>query len=250
MDKWRYLSAHRNFNPRSPHGERPVVTMVMRSSWNFNPRSPHGERRASDRRIWHLRQISTHAPRTGSDGDDYGLETAPSNFNPRSPHGERQRIGVSEVAVKDISTHAPRTGSDAAPPCARGCPCSFQPTLPARGATQHRPPYARSYRDFNPRSPHGERLSNLLICGQQSEFQPTLPARGATHTVHQMFPLREHFNPRSPHGERQRQQALMMLPTYFNPRSPHGERPKVDSTYNSFVAISTHAPRTGSDGVG
>ena len=35
-----------NFNPRSPHGERPGRSTILRSSTHFNPRSPHGERRA------------------------------------------------------------------------------------------------------------------------------------------------------------------------------------------------------------
>ena len=34
---------------------------------------------------------------------------------------------------------------------------------------------------------------------------------------------------------------------YFNPRSPHGERPCGSSTLAGWGAISTHAPRTGSD---
>ena len=61
------------------------------------------------------------------------------------------------VLVCDISIHAPRTGSDAFPCLA-----------------------ARAYSNFNPRSPHGERL-------------PPTCARN----------LWRNFNPRSPHGERQ-----------------------------------------------
>ena len=33
-----------NFNPRSPHGERPEPPAAARAASNFNPRSPHGER--------------------------------------------------------------------------------------------------------------------------------------------------------------------------------------------------------------
>ncbi len=36
---------HRDFNPRSPHGERRGVSEHHRAPLNFNPRSPHGERR-------------------------------------------------------------------------------------------------------------------------------------------------------------------------------------------------------------
>ena len=56
---------------------------------DFNPRSPHGERRTwITSTISHM-AISIHAPRTGSDSirnhDMYIVQ----HFNPRSPHGER-----------------------------------------------------------------------------------------------------------------------------------------------------------------
>ena len=57
---------------------------------NFNPRSPHGERPAARRSGCMCRAISTHAPRTGSDAFPCPASRAYSNFNPRSPHGERQ----------------------------------------------------------------------------------------------------------------------------------------------------------------
>ena len=79
----------RYFNPRSPHGERPVGHGGANRERDFNPRSPHGERRwvsrgtdevgrfqstlpargatARVRRDSAKRQISIHAPRTGSD---------------------------------------------------------------------------------------------------------------------------------------------------------------------------------------
>ena len=57
---------------------------------HFNPRSPHGERRAADDQRVAAVGISTHAPRTGSDGSCSRRASAPPcYFNPRSPHGER-----------------------------------------------------------------------------------------------------------------------------------------------------------------
>ena len=56
-----------NFNPRSPHGERPVTVRWLRAVKDFNPRSPHGERRPRDPHQLRLGRISIHAPRTGSD---------------------------------------------------------------------------------------------------------------------------------------------------------------------------------------
>ena len=57
--------------------------------------------------------------------------------------------------------------------------------------------------DFNPRSPHGERLLCMTQFNRESEFQSTLPARGATYLLHGLERLKNYFNPRSPHGERQ-----------------------------------------------
>ena len=39
-----------------------------------------------------------------------------------------------------------------------------------------------SYRDFNPRSPCGERLDQSVNCAIDELFQSTLPVRGATAT--------------------------------------------------------------------
>ena len=101
---------------------------------NFNPRSPDGERhgvRESDRQG---AQISIHAPRMGSDAVVEYADKKHFNFNPRSPDGERRlthrmqaahfefqstlpgwgatirfQRGVPQIV---ISIHAPRMGSD------------------------------------------------------------------------------------------------------------------------------------------
>ena len=80
-----------NFNPRSPHGERPPAASSQPAASNFNPRSPHGERR--------------HRPPF--------RPPALRHFNPRSPHGERLDGRKHTFLVITISIHAPRTGSDA-----------------------------------------------------------------------------------------------------------------------------------------
>ena len=123
------------FNPRSPHGERPLQCFRLGQGRHFNPRSPHGERRFSRflprfaviisihaprtgsdhpalRRASESLPISIHAPRTGSDDGSRRHFEKRGNFNPRSPHGER-RADV-KLTLKQ---------------------CSFQSTLPARGAT-------------------------------------------------------------------------------------------------------------------
>ena len=151
-----------NFNPRSPHGERPIdvkagmrifrfqstlpargATTYLRLRWNrlryFNPRSPHGERHNT---LWDtigIWSISIHAPRTGSD----------------------QLFLFRQILLK-ISIHAPRTGSDTnvIGSAASG---AFQSTLPARGATATIYNFDPSIFDFNPRSPHGERRNRKPV---------------------------------------------------------------------------------------
>ena len=79
--------------------------------------------------------------------------------------------------------------------------------------------------DFNPRSPHGERLTPATQAKAQLTFQSTLPAWGAT-------PLNI---------------VLAMPLIHFNPRSPHGERHMQTFRIPAVDVISIHAPRMGSD---
>ena len=127
-----------HFNPRSPHGERPIVTIDKVIDIFI---SIHAPRTGSDHRssaFGSLLGISIHAPRTGSDQsgwcrsfqiilfqstlpargatrDSSYLRMVACYFNPRSPHGERR----------------------------------------TRGQPQ------RCGNHFNPRSPHGERQVNI-----------------------------------------------------------------------------------------
>ena len=168
-----------DFNPRSPHGERRYRGGHKPYRANFNPRSPHGER---------LLQV--------------GKRMMKFDFNPRSPHGERHSCGgdycvgwkfqstlpargateiSSIVSDRDsISIHAPRTGSDDAfERCVHFKAISIH--APRTGSDPTSKPRLRRQRNFNPRSPHGER-----------------PRRCASWRCQ----CRD-FNPRSPHGERQ-----------------------------------------------
>ena len=145
-----------------------------------------------------------------------------------------------------ISIHAPRTGSDLSSKLVFGIHKSFQSTLPARGATSRQPEPAAASRfqstlpargatrrvqrlpfrqkNFNPRSPHGERRHFAAFCGTMREFQSTLPARGATRAFPSVLHSDGNFNPRSPHGERRWLCSTLPEHQHFNPRSPHGER--------------------------
>ena len=102
-----------NFNPRSPHGERPSSSsQSFRIPSNFNPRSPHGERRIA-----------------------WNSKTARSYFNPRSPHGERLDPTKLERTSEKFQSTLPARGATAASTVSTSVTRTFQPTLPARGAT-------------------------------------------------------------------------------------------------------------------
>ena len=153
-----------NFNPRSPHRERPSLLFRCPNLPYFNPRSPHRERRLSVTIHVHnkvfqstlpsqgatgletgeyiVKQISIHAPLTGSDGHEVQMVWRRSYFNPRSPHRERRRIRN----MRSI------TGIY-----------------------------------FNPRSPHRERRSKRLKKWAYGRFQSTLPSQGATANIHIKF---------------------------------------------------------------
>ena len=80
-------------------------------------------------------------------------------------------------AVK-ISIHAPRTGSDVFVLSQLRRLRIFQSTLPARGATKTS---AKDERlgNFNPRSPHGERLPARLNGGKQAGISIHAPRTGS-----------------------------------------------------------------------
>ena len=197
----------RYFNPRSPCGERlgqplwisdrlaisihaPRVgsdtSCLTRSQplYDFNPRSPCGERRRPGDSDRAGKNISIHAPRVGSDQDFVIKAPAPAPFQstlpvwgatrcPRHPSGKHRAISI----------HAPRVGSDNGSTGERNTSGRFQSTLPVWGATELDAVKEQLTKDFNPRSPCGERpLPGLHPC-ERRLFQSTLPVWGATAVI-------------------------------------------------------------------
>ena len=195
------MSAGRDFNPRSPHGERRRTATHKRRRSRFQSTLPArgatGE--AMQGRLTIV--ISIHAPRTGRDPFVATSSTARRHFNPRSPHGERlngvftlgnaaiisihaPRTGSDTIAdfaraALNISIHAPRTGSDPSSRTRRAPSWNFNPRSPHGERRKPGMAGGRSH-DFNPRSPHGERRSFAAAPAAFAPFQSTLPARGAT----------------------------------------------------------------------
>ena len=190
--------------------------------------STHAPRTGSDdnqRRAARGREyISTHAPRTGSDTYDlsYYVLHQISTHAPRTGSDGSQNDRTAQH--QHISTHAPRTGSDS-PPVLASQPLRISTHAPRTGS------------DENP-----EWLEDGLMI---STHAPRTGSDGQFPL--NVFPL-HNFNPRSPHGERRtRRRSQMERKNHFNPRSPHGERHRSRCDTCVAIAISTHAPRTGSD---
>ena len=128
------------------------------------------------RAVLHI--ISIHAPLAGSVQTMTVPSSSSLDFNPRSPRGERLEASHT-VRIIFISIHAPLAGSDILSVAFTHIQTQFQSTLPSRGATKiYCPPPAdlrfqstlpsrgatseidcrvSVVKDFNPRSPRGER---------------------------------------------------------------------------------------------
>ena len=159
---------NRDFNPRSPCGERHRRTCNgRRHSVYFNPRSPCGERPGDDSGLVTVLVFQSTLPVWGATNIPVTAVRVAADFNPRSPCGERlcavlarhnqrarfqstlpvwgaTRVLPLTINGNIISIHAPRVGSD-----------------PVRSDLPIADP------NFNPRSPCGERRK--LFAKQYSE---------------------------------------------------------------------------------
>ncbi len=99
----------------------------------------------------------------------------------------------------------------------------FNPRSP-HGERLVPPIMMREISNFNPRSPHGERRVKAQRGGATWSFQSTLPARGATSTrsASTMCAVISIHAPRT--GSDRWSSSLCAEQSHFNPRSPHGER--------------------------
>ena len=103
---------------------------------DFNPLSPHGERPHGSSIGGRPLAISIHSPRMGRDGvcRTYGRKRR--NFNPLSPHGERQQPAYQPAQQAQFQSTLPAWGetNSRKRPSTQRKP-RFQSTLPAWGET-------------------------------------------------------------------------------------------------------------------
>ena len=190
------------FNPRSPCGERPLLSKESVKGYVFQSTLPMrgATQKMTVDPIGYY--ISIHAPHAGSD-EACTIEIPVKGISIHAPHAGSDDVLLSMFDADGISIHAPHAGSDDTHLHAPWCIIKFQSTLPMRGATRKMLIEKKLKHNFNPRSPCGERpnsinttLSAKFISihaphagsdgiGLQemplpAEFQSTLPMRGAT----------------------------------------------------------------------
>ena len=130
------------------------------------------------------------------------------NFYPRSPCGERHLILIiSQHSEPFLSTLSLRRATSVVS-SAGTMGKSFLSTLSLRRATIGPLIFNVQPRNFYPRSPCGERLSEINTRGSEKIFLSTLSLRRATRVDFFFCVLYHYFYPRSPCGERRAMETL------------------------------------------
>ena len=149
------------------------------SSHHFNPRSPCGERQCISSNRGHSRRISIHAPRVGSDSSSAVLPlSAIISIHAPRVGSDYNSIFITVYCLIFQST-LPVWGATRTFTGWQNCK-TFQSTLPVWGATSRQRRACKIWRDFNPRSPCGERRQTRRRSPARQRFQSTLPVWGAT----------------------------------------------------------------------
>ena len=168
-------------------------------------------------------------------------------FQSTLPARGATRALVDDASIIQISIHAPRTGSDVGSHSAAYSANVFQSTLPARGATSAESVTRRRSRNFNPRSPHGERPLRGIAVAPRSQFQSTLPARGAT-IVTPAAAAQYQFQSTLPaRGATIDALTAQRIEAFQSTLPARGATCHLLPRGIPIIRISIHAPRTGSD---
>ena len=243
----------------------------LRDSY-FYPRSPCGERPFMGTNTIGRLYISIHALLAESDAAELTTSFFDLNFYPRSPCGERPKfLMMLQSSIKFLSTlslrratvirhgiagvsghisiHALLAESDEARSSKAAAIWKFLSTLSLRRATRRSSFSLLSLLNFYPRSPCGERLSNVFNCSSViGYFYPRSPCgerlyhnntRLSNHTFLSTLSLRR--------ATILLGKTVIRILDNFYPRSPCGERPSQKSEIFGMLSISIHALLAESD---
>ena len=160
-------------------GDPPSGWMVV-SNRDFNPRSPWGERREQEIIIRAALEFQSTPSARRATADSLHSGCSAGDFNPRSPWGERPGAAAALLQAACISIHALREESDG-----RLNIC-FRDALSISIHALREESDGRicndicDFRDFNPRPPRGERPARPALGVYSGVFQSTPSARRAT----------------------------------------------------------------------
>ena len=202
-----------------------TVTMSTAPSASdyFNPRSPYGERQPALSTLFSPYQFQSTLPLRGATFRPASFHIRRQNFNPRSPYGERLHRPMMPNGDKEFQSTLPLRGATKiAIPISK--PRKISIHAPLTGSDRCITDSVCTHRYFNPRSPYGERRSRQWIFAFVVRFQSTLPLRGAT---------------TSP--------KLVISADIFQSTLPLRGATHKSSFTTTLLAISIHAPLTGSD---
>ena len=144
-----------NFNPRSPCGERRILSLVLPAVLYFNPRSPCGERLILGIVAMEAFLFQSTLPVWGATiGSVLVFKFLP--FQSTLPVWGATRLKNTDVFVFIISIHAPRVGSDSSNVIV-SCTKYISIHAPRVGSDAVHFRWYHQYLNFNPRSPCGER---------------------------------------------------------------------------------------------
>ena len=193
-----------------------------------------------------VNHISIHAPLAGSDNLYAFFAQINLDFNPRSPCGERLLTGEAKADADRFQSTLPLRGATVAV-LEQRVKNLISIHAPLAGSDEAHHILSRTYKNFNPRSPCGERPSPRLQSIYGAIFQSTLPLRGATVGLNQIAQLvrisihaplagsdavifhdgQQDFRFQSTlplRGATERGHEYGRHVLHFNPRSPCGER--------------------------
>ena len=170
-----------DFNPRSPCGERPWVSVLYSEAGVFQSTLPVRGATAWGRlRKRAIVRFQSTLPVRGATTAVRDTPTIPAFQSTLPVRGATGAAGVRCTEQAAFQSTLPVRGATLYSRVSLPR-LIFQSTLPVRGATVPAICYLSRARNFNPRSPCGERPGAACLCCKRTiQFQSTLPVRGAT----------------------------------------------------------------------
>ena len=220
-----FPDSQRDFNPRSPCGERPKGGRWRECCWIFQSTLPVWGATVHVHLVAHPRKgISIHAPRVGSDDN----------------------LGITGTTAK-ISIHAPRVGSDGDDSTVKTYSVKFQSTLPVWGATKAKVVDKVTAKFQSTLPVWGATSGQERLVESEIRISIHAPRVGSDNIYGHFRSRSRNFNPRSPCGERLDGNRYYKGGEIISIHAPRvgSDSPRLFT--HSSHSISIHAPRVGSD---